>query len=244
MTLFCGLTISSQTQTKGSIQRVRIDFKTPQGFVRHLLFAFTSDNRASDGIDYGFDGRNIENLQDDLNWMIADDRFVIQGVGAYDTAKIYPFGMFLTNTGPIEISLTKLENFTEPIPVYIYDSVENTYTHLNAVSYKKTLDNGIYHNRFFLSFNNIEQTVLSNKDLGLEAVSVNYLRSTKTLYIDSKGLPLKLKLYTLQGQLLSTHALNTNATSYDIPLSYLQNQVLLTVLEADQKTLYKRILIN
>ncbi len=150
LAFFCCLTVYAQTESKSNIQRVRIDFKTPEGYVRHLLLAFTKDNSATDGIDYGYDARNRDKLKDDLNWMINSQRFVIQGVGAYSEFKRYPFGMFLTNSGPIEISLTALEHFDTSIPVFVHDAWSDTYHKINDLSYRKIMESGVYHDRFFL----------------------------------------------------------------------------------------------
>ena len=49
------------------IQRVRVDFETPLGYVRHLLLGFTPDNAASDEMDYGYDALCFDDLDDDLD---------------------------------------------------------------------------------------------------------------------------------------------------------------------------------
>ncbi|MGC1632800.1 MAG: hypothetical protein WA749_11880 [Gelidibacter sp.] len=232
-------------QKDGNIQRVRIDFKNPEGYVRHLLLSFTKDGSATDGIDYGYDALNREKLSDDLNWMIDSQRFVIQGVGTYSNSNNYPLGMFLTNSGPIEISLTALENFAQPISVFIYDAWENSYHHLNEVSFKKTMESGVYENRFFMAFtDHKEDHSLSDEDSALNAVSLNYYQNSKTIHVKTQGTPVSLKLYTLQGQLISSHDLNNASETYALSLAHLQSQVVLTVLESDHNSRYNRILIN
>ena len=86
--LFC-LPFFGHSQSS-EIQRVRLDFVGPMGYTRDLLLAFTSDEIASDGVDYGYDGLLFDKLPDELNWMIEDDRYVIQGVGHFDNNKYYP----------------------------------------------------------------------------------------------------------------------------------------------------------
>ncbi|MCK0115366.1 hypothetical protein [Gelidibacter sp. F63206] len=245
LAFFCCLTFYGQSDGKSNIQRVRIDFETPEGYVRHLLLAFTRDNSATDGIDYGYDARNRDKLKDDLNWMIDSQRFVIQGVGAYDESKRYPFGMFLTNSGPIEISLTALEHFDNPIPIYIYDAWENSYHHINEDGYKKTMEKGVYQDRFFMTFSN-EKThhMLSKKENFLNDVFLNYFQNSKTLLVKTQGKPLHLKLYTLQGQLISSHDLSGDSDAHNLCMAHLQSQVVLTVLESDQNYRHNRILIN
>ncbi len=97
--LFCittnGMSTTLNTDspsTNSPIQRVRIDITTPTGYTRHLLLGFTQDNAATDGFDYGYDAHNIDDYDDDCNWMIGNDRYVIQGVGAFHESKTYPLG--------------------------------------------------------------------------------------------------------------------------------------------------------
>ena len=120
-------TSNNQATQSSTIQRVRIDFTTPTGYVRHLLLAFTSNNAASDGFDYGYDGMVADDFPDDLNWMIEDDRYVSQGVGAFDQTKKYPLGLFLTNSG----------NFSATCPrqkkVAFFDFCSNTSSNISEL---------------------------------------------------------------------------------------------------------------
>lgn len=245
LAFFCYVTLTAQTENKSNIQRVRIDFKTPEGYVRHLLLGFTQDGSATDGLDYGYDARKRDKLHDDLNWMIDSERFIIQGVGPFNVSKRYPLGMFLKNSGSIEISLTALEHFDNPISIYIYDDREKTHHHLNDVSYKKIMASGVYLDRFFMTFtNNRKESLLSQKDNALNDVSLNYFHNSKTMHVNTQGMPLNLKVYTLQGQLISSHALSNHSEVHTLSMSHLQSQVVLTVLESNEHSRYNRILIN
>ena len=105
------------------IKRIRVNVKTTKDAVRPLLLSFTPNNAATDGFDYGYDGLCVDEMEDDLNYIIENKRCVIQGVGAFDSTKQYPFGMFIKHPGNIEISLDALENFESEVKVYIYDSL-------------------------------------------------------------------------------------------------------------------------
>ncbi len=242
--LFLYTTLNAQTDHTSNFQRVRIAFKAPEGYKRHLLLGFTKDNSATDGLDNGYDGLNNESLPDDLNWMISNQRFIIQGVGAFHVSKRYPLGLFMSNSGPIEIMLTDLENFEKPINVFIYDAWENKYHLINDESYKITMALGVYKNRFFMTFSNETQRALSDKDIAMNNVTIKYIKNSKSLKINTKGLPLDLQLYDLQGRLIGKHHLDGKNNVHDIPFSYLNNQVILTVLKSENKTLSKQFLIN
>ena len=58
-----------------------------------------------------YDALNQDAYPYDLNWLVDNQRCVIQGVGAFDNSKKYPFWMFMSKDGAIEIALKALENF-------------------------------------------------------------------------------------------------------------------------------------
>lgn len=242
----------SMTAQNAEIQRVRLDFTTPLGYVRHLLLAFTPNNAATDGYDYGYDALNIENLPDDMNWMVGDKRCVIQGVGAFNTTKYYPLGLFLTNSGNISIALNSLENFENPINVYIYDAQLNTYTGINDSHYNNTMESGIHLNRYYIAFTNIppanigENSALSIADHTLQDISISYLKHSKTLCIDSKDIVnlKQISLYNLQGQrLLDMGKITQNRV--EIAMDYAKaSAVILQVQSDDGQLLNKKLVLQ
>ena len=117
------------------IQRVRISFIAPDGMVRNLLLGFTPNNQASDDIDYGYDALNTETFPNDMFWLINGQYYVIQGVGEFDSSKSYPLAIELSEEASFEITLNTIENFTEPIDIFVYDSELNIYFPINDFNY-------------------------------------------------------------------------------------------------------------
>lgn len=196
----------SEITRSNEVQRVRIAFTSPEGIIRHLLLGFTPNNAASDGFDFGYDGPNIEDLPDDLNWLIEDYRYVIQGVGSFEDTKSYFFGMYLTHSGDIKISLVGLENFESPIEVFVYDTLEDTFTKINESDFNETLESGEYLNRFKLSFrdeNQVEE-LLGLADHSLNEIKINYQKNNRILIIDANNIAQieGIDLYSIHGQKL------------------------------------------
>lgn len=250
--LFCfSFRLSSQTS---EIQRVRIDFVGPLDYTRHLLLAFTPDDAATDGFDFGYDGLVPDNFPDDMNWIIEDGRYVIQGVGAFSNYKYYPLGMFLSNSGEIEIALYRLENFDTKIDVYVYDSLLNTFTSINNSNYINSLNKGDYLNRFFITFTNDDQMInfiaarqsaLSLNDHDILETSISYINSSNELLIKTNSaLNLKaVSLYNILGKkLFDLQHINSN--SIKIPLLGLKtnSSLIVSLLTEDGKQLNKHII--
>ncbi len=233
------------------IQRVRISFTMPTGHTRHLLLAFTPDNNATDGVDYGYDASNVDNFPNDLNWIIDEGRYVIQAVGAFNDNKFFELGMFLVDAGDIAINLTALENFDEAIDVYVYDALLNNYTSINESSYTNVMDAGEYRNRFYLSFTNampanIPPGALSIDELFTANTTIGYQKTSNSIQIDTNqnNTIQHVDVYNLLGQHLITKVIN-NQKSTQISLHGIKASSLLIVrVKSNQKTFTRKLLIH
>ncbi|MEO5789536.1 T9SS type A sorting domain-containing protein, partial [Gelidibacter sp.] len=165
------------------IQRLRLEFKTPEGAIRYLLLGFTPDDAATDGIDYGYDGVNSDDFPSDLSFAIEGKKFVIQGVGAFDVNKKYPLDMSLKTAGNVELSLTGLENFEAPIDVFVHDAEMDTYTKINNTSFQMPMLSGQYSDRFSIVFTT--NSTLSTIDQEFKDVNVKYLQKTAEIYVQT-----------------------------------------------------------
>ncbi|SDB24897.1 hypothetical protein SAMN03097699_0297 [Flavobacteriaceae bacterium MAR_2010_188] len=225
-----------------AVQRVRVKFVSPSGNIRPLLLGFTPDDAASDGVDYGYDAKTMDNYPNDLNWIIEDERYVIQGVGRYETSKFYPFVLFLAETGDVTIALTALENFDSEIPVYLYDAVYDDYTQINDSPFKRFVQPGTYHNRFFLAFSP-KDVVLSNDKKWFED-SIKISDTNDELKIEFKNINSldKLTIYSVDGKMIFSSA-NRSTADIRFASSNIKNIPLLLEVYADGRRYNKLLLI-
>lgn len=231
----------SRSEYTDEIQRVRIEFTMPNGYIRHLLLGFTPDNAASDGVDYGYDTPNFENLPYDLNWMIEDQRYIIQGVGEFQENNRYPLGMFLSEGGTIDIALNATENFDNPIEVFIYDAVLNKYTSISNASFNEDFESGEYLDRFFITFNN--NSVLSIDDQIQQDVQIKYYRNTDELHISSNNNLNQIEVYNVLGKIIF-RKLNIGRKEIDVKLSNLNSPYALVRIYTDTGIINKKIVIR
>jgi hypothetical protein len=175
---------SNPSVDETAIKRLRLEFKSSEGARRHLLLAFTPNDEASDGFDYGYDAKVFDNLPSDMFFMINDDKYTIQGVGKFDETKRYPFSIFSKKGGAVEITISELENLDPSTKVYVYDNLLETYTKINDKNskYETTLDAGNYLNRFFITFAK-ENNSLSAPDELFDNIIINYLQISKEIFI-------------------------------------------------------------
>ena len=231
------------------IQRVRVAFETPVGYVRHLLLGFTPDNVASDEVDYGYDALCFDSLPDDLNWMIHDQRYVIQGVGEFNENKSYPFGMFLSNSGDITISLNALENFENPINVFIYDALSNSFSRINDNGFTLNIENGEYLNRFFITFQNIDPPAGANGALSitensLDELSIKSILNSREIVIDTRSnLKInKVEILDVLGKKVS-NIKNIDDTKITIPTHHINSKIIIVTIFTNDGVIRKKIII-
>ncbi|MBA6154721.1 LamG-like jellyroll fold domain-containing protein [Gelidibacter maritimus] len=196
--------VQKRATTNTAIQRVRLEFTTPEGATRSLLLGFTPDDSATDGIDYGYDGLNSDDFPSDLSFAIEGKKFVIQGVGAFDINKKYPLDMSLKIDGNVALALTGLENFETPIDVFVYDSELNTYTQINTKNFRMPMLAGQYDDRFYIVFS--QDSSLSTVDQAINDISVKYLQKTAEIYLNTvnNGDVREIALINMIGQTVKT----------------------------------------
>ena len=241
----------ASTSYAQEIQRVRIDFETSNGFIRHLLLGFTPDNAANDGYNYGYDATAMVEYPDDLNWMIDDKRCVIQGVGEFNINKSYPFGMFIDNSGEVNISLVELENFDQPINVYIYDSVTNIFSHINDTELNLDIISGEYLNRFFITFQNTTypqssaNNVLSLKDNNLDDIILKSISTTNEIIVDTRNqLKIdKIEILDILGKKVADIR-NINDSKLRIPVKNFNSRIVIISVFTNQGIVRKKLLLH
>ncbi|WP_178985012.1 BspA family leucine-rich repeat surface protein [Winogradskyella helgolandensis] len=228
------------------IRRLRFNFTTPEGAVRHLLLGFTSDNAATDGVDYGYDALNADYFPSDLSFLIEANNYVIQGVGEFDETKVYPLDMVIGEQGNIEIGLTELENFDEAIDVYIFDAVEGTYTRFNDVNFQMNLEAGTYNDRFFLAFQ--EDATLSTIKEEFKDIMVRYLHDSDEIYVKTPPSVQVKQLYLINvaGQTVASwNATNLPMSNeIKIPVKHISEGNYIIKAETETATFNKKIIVK
>jgi hypothetical protein len=235
------------TSNEDEIKRIRLSFKSPEGAERQLLLAFTPNNEADDGYNYGYDAPNYDTFPSDLSWSINNERYVIQGVGAFDNTKKYPFILEIGNSGEIEISLDELENFDNTIDVFIYDALLETYTKFNDSPYVTTMAVADYTNRFYLAFSNEEN--LSTSENEIDSIRLYYLNDTKEIYINwVNSYDIKeIQLINILGQTVKTYTNIEPINSHEIrvPVKNIsEGNYVIKVTNSHGKTTNKKVVIK
>jgi hypothetical protein len=130
--------------------KFRIGFDAPK--IDHRQLLLTIDNRASYGIDWGFDALMYEVFADDMYWILENKKYVIQAIDTLIFEKQIALGVQTLTGGAITIKIDKLENVSEEMDIFLMDKGTNTLYDLRKDNYTTTLPAGEYHNRYVLAF--------------------------------------------------------------------------------------------
>jgi hypothetical protein len=140
--------------------KIRIGMESKATDHRQLLF--TIDERASDGIDWGFDGEIYELLKDDMYWVIQDKKYVIQATNAISKTTEIPIGVKVTETGTVKIKIDFLENAEDKMELYLKDNFTGVSYNLNENAFEQALEAGTYNDRFYLTFKSDATLLVEN----------------------------------------------------------------------------------
>ncbi|MDV7186508.1 LamG-like jellyroll fold domain-containing protein [Lutibacter sp. TH_r2] len=110
---------SKTNSTEDTRPKIRIGFNAPSIDHRQLLVG--ADTKASDAIDWGYDSKMYEVFNDDMYWLIENDKYVIQGINTIDSDTELPIGIKSSQGGLISIEVDELINTPEDIEVYVLD---------------------------------------------------------------------------------------------------------------------------
>jgi hypothetical protein len=94
------------------------------------------NEKATAGIDAGYDGLNIDDFPNDMYFLNGDNQLVIQGEGYFDPNASYPLGVITDAEGKATFNLDQTENFDAKQHFYIYDKLADTYNDITTTHLK------------------------------------------------------------------------------------------------------------
>jgi hypothetical protein len=73
-------------------KKIRLGYDSNNTAHRQVLLGFM-DDKATSGMDYGYDGLNFDSLPNDMYFINGANQLVIQGVAYFDADASYPIGV-------------------------------------------------------------------------------------------------------------------------------------------------------
>lgn len=224
--------------------KIRIGFNSANNYHRQLLIGFM-DDLATDGLDRGYDGYQIDTQRSDLYFLIDDSEYTIQGVGAFDVNKSYPLGVKTDTIGNVQFMVDSKEFLAVNQKVYIHDKETSSYYDITDKAVDVNLPAGTYDNRFELTFKTNKTLSIGENEVTESSVIVYNDEKKKKLVI-SKNQSIDIKeisIYNMIGQQLSTLKKVPNGTSIEIPFN-VERGVYLVKIITTEGVVSKKVLMQ
>ncbi|SEG36051.1 LamG-like jellyroll fold domain-containing protein [Flavobacterium urumqiense] len=222
--------------------KIRLGFNTANNYHRQLLIGFM-DDLATDGLDRGYDGYQIDTQKNDLYFLIDDSEYTIQGVGSFDVNKSYPLGVKTDTLGNVQFVVDTAEFLSANQNIYIHDKETSIYYDITKKPANVNLSAGTYNTRFELTFQTDKALGIGENELP-ESIVIVYNNEIKKKLVISKNQSVDIKevsIYNLVGQQLSTMKKVPNGNTIEIPFN-VQSGVYLIKISTDKGVVSKKII--
>ncbi|MEZ7499337.1 T9SS type A sorting domain-containing protein [Flavobacterium sp. Arc3] len=200
--------------------KIRLGFYSDSNLHRQLLLGFMSEN-ATDGIDVGYDGYQIDTQANDFYFVINANKYSIQAVGAFDINKSIPLGVKVDSIGTVKFKLDAIEFLPDNISILIHDKETATFYDISKNTVKVNLAAGTYNSRFELTFK-VTDSIIEEENEELESVLFIYNNDLKNKIFVTKNQDVTITaiwVYNILGQQLISVEKISDLDTIEIPFN-------------------------
>jgi hypothetical protein len=238
---------NSDITPEETIKRIRLGFNSHNDYHKQLLLGFMNE-KATDAIDYGYDGTSFDNLPNDIYFLTNEMKLIIQGVGYFDTNASYPIGVKTDIEGTVSFMIDELENFGKNEKIFIYDSKNESYNDIRDKSYDVIVPTGVSNNRFSLCFKQKKKKEKDPKEnTDPDDVKIAHIQKKNVLEITNKPLITtvqKVTLYNMIGQSIANWEIeNSMQENIQLPIKNLSSGMYIVKIQTSNGDLSKKIII-
>ncbi|MBZ9632032.1 T9SS type A sorting domain-containing protein [Salegentibacter sp. LM13S] len=190
--------------TKDTRYKIRLNFNSPQGYMRQILV--TADANTTNDFDLGYDAPLMDNLSEDMYWLIQKGKFVIQGAPHFNLDQNLPIGLKITEEKEFSIEIGELENVPDIIEIYLRDNTDSTYHDLRKEAFKATLPAGEYQDLYEIVFHDVT-SIKKDKEPDEGPIDYYYSLESREFVISNPELHQieHINIYNIAGQLVDQH---------------------------------------
>jgi hypothetical protein len=227
--------------------KIRLGFNSNNNYHRQVLLGFM-DDKATSGIDVGYDALNFDNFPNDMYFLNGDNQLVIQGEGYFDVDSSFPLGVKTAVEGTVSFIIDAVENFDQDQEIYIYDKLNDSYHDIRYEKFEVNLPAGTNHTRFSLCF--INSKTLSNDDntVDTDAIQIKHIKEENMLVINNNMLDItveKVIIYNLMGQnIASMKVENQDQKNIQIPTKMNTAGVYIAKIKTSNGSISNKFIIN
>lgn len=222
------------------IKRIYLKFNSPSGFQRQILAAFIP--KTTEGIDIGYDAINNEKFAEDMSWVNAENKFVIQAVPTFEN-RVLPLEVKVSIKGISTISINLIENIPTETSILIKDNISGMLYNLKTAPFEINLSPGIYTNRFELVLQTQKTLAIDEENIVDNSINIHLNNTENTIFINNSNLfeIKEISIHNMLGQQLSSIKKGLEHQIVKIPLN-VQNGVYIVNVTTDKGSVSKKII--
>ncbi|WP_033960554.1 T9SS type A sorting domain-containing protein [Psychroserpens jangbogonensis] len=220
--------------------RINIDFN--ETYTRQLLHNFHQS--ATSDFDYGLESKSSSSIDSDGYWVLNDEAYVAQAHDFSIDLRI-PVVVKLSENQPLRFRIFDIQNFDDSQPIYLHDTETNLYVDLRQQNYGLNLDQGVYDNRFVITFSN--EDTLSNEEVTVSDFIVFQDNNNSQLTIKNpNSISInKVTLFDVSGKQVFNATDLDHQDTYRFSTKNLSDGIYVTVISLDNNnTLSKKLVIK
>jgi hypothetical protein len=203
------------------VPQIRLNALLNGQAIKQFVIAF--DDEATDGMDRAKDAKNANLTSNDVNFMIGNNECVLN-VLQFDENKRLPVVVKASENVSFKIQVSDIVNFNPSQNVYLFDSATNIYHDIKNEAYEFVLPQGVYNNRYEITFRN--QTLSNNENIKNSLV-VFQNNSSETLFVSNPNLIdiASISLYDINGKKIVDREKLLTESEYRISTSGLSDSI-------------------
>jgi hypothetical protein len=230
---------------KGSAPHLRINAMYNNGGVRPTTIAFLDS--ATDGFDYGSDGRSPSNETAEFYYILNDMPYEYVATAVqFDIDKRIPVGVKCSEQTNFKIQVIgAFSGFDDSQKVYMYDNESGIYYDIKDGVFDMNIPAGDHKKRFEITFKNFNE-VLGNNDNDINSFQVfqNNNNSMLTIVNTLKKDVTSLSLYDVTGKIVVSKLNLGKSDQYEISTSGLSDGIYIVKLNTrDNISIDKKVSI-
>lgn len=234
---------TSATNTSSILSHIKINTTINNQSIRQVALIF--DDNATDGVDRGFDGLSPDDdlFANDAYFWLNNQNFVIQGV-KFNEDKQVAFGIKASGNTTFKISLVDVVNFNVNQNIFVFDSLTNIYHNLLESDFEITLPQGVYNDRFKITFKKNSNVSNSGAEATL-SISQNNKTQMATIFNVSELNLQSINVFDITGKITYQKESIGDFSSFSFStLNFSEGVYIIAAEDANHKKFTKKIIVK
>ncbi|MBI6118007.1 T9SS type A sorting domain-containing protein [Salegentibacter maritimus] len=229
---------------KDTRYKIRLNFLSPLGYQRQVLV--TADANTTNGFDLGYDALLIDDIPEDMYWLIQDNEFVIQAVPNFNIDQVLPLGLKIKKEGEFSIEIGELENYPDSQSVFLKDKLSDSIHDLRTGAYLASSTPGIFKDRLEIIFKGKEDSENPSNPSITTNLDFGYNHNTRELKIYNPDLIdiSEVLLFDLRGKLIQGFKNIPNEKQHTITIKPMHSSIYIVKLVTENGNRNKKFIME